>query len=370
MSPEERRPVTRPPDVEPCVPDPHDVLPRQAMPGIAADRREHYVADDTMRAVTYHRYGQPEVLRVDDVPDPTPAEDEVLIRVEAAGVNPWDWDRLTGTPIYTRLEGLRTPSVTILGADIAGTVVATGQDVVTFSVGDDVFGDISHDGWGGFAEYVAVKPDRLARKPEAMSWDVAAALPQAGVLALQGLDWRRPLEEGQRVLINGAGGGVGTLGVQIARQRGCHVTAVDASHKLQALADLGADAVIDYRSADFTRIGDRFDVVVDVISRRPARAFTRCLTDNGKAAVVGGTARALLSAAVLGWLHTAASDRDIGVVVHRPNREDTEKLARSVLVGTLHPLIDEVYPLEDVPRALTDIGAHRITGKAVIRIGS
>jgi NADPH:quinone reductase-like Zn-dependent oxidoreductase len=251
-----------------------------------------------MKAVVYTQYGQPDVLEFKDVAQPAPKDGEVLIRVYASSVNSWDWDRLRGTPLLTRLDGgLLKPRHTILGADVAGRIESTGSSVTHFLPGDEVFGDLSGCGWGGFAEYDCARESMLAVKPADLTFEEAAAVPQAAVLALQGLRKGGRIRRGRRVLINGAGGGVGTFAVQIAKALGAEVTGVDSTAKLEMLRSLGADHVIDYTREDFTRNGKRYDLILDVVAVRSIVNYRRALRRNGTYVMVGGSTTTLLQVA-------------------------------------------------------------------------
>jgi NADPH:quinone reductase-like Zn-dependent oxidoreductase len=322
-----------------------------------------------MKAVVYDRYGPPEVLRVEDVPKPAPREDEVVVEVRASSINSWDWDLLLGT-FQGRLGfmAFRKPKMKILGADIAGVVESTGAGVTRFRPGDAVFGDISGSGWGGFAEYAAVRGSVLAPKSEALGFDEAASLPQAGVLALQGLR-NGQRTAAKRVLINGAGGGVGTLAVQIATSRGAHVTGVDRAGKLPALRSLGADEVIDFEQSDFTRTGERYDVILDVSAGRSILANRRALAPAGRYVAVGGKTGSILGTLAVGPLLSMTGDRTTGVLVHRPNPDDLVALNDLVERGDVTPVIDGRYPLEQVPAALRRFGEGGVIGKLVITMG-
>lgn len=216
-----------------------------------------------MKAAVYTKYGPPEVLRIEDIPQPQPAANEVLIKVFAASVNSWDYERLTGQPfLYKMLSGFSKPRQTILGADVAGRVESVGPGVTKFAPGDEVFGDLSTGNWGAFAEFVCADEKPLTHKPQNISFEQAAALPQAAVMALQAVrDYGQTLP-GKHVLINGAGGGVGSFAIQIAKYFGANVTAVDSTAKLELMRTLGADQVIDYTKEDFTRTGNQYDVVL------------------------------------------------------------------------------------------------------------
>jgi NADPH:quinone reductase-like Zn-dependent oxidoreductase len=241
-----------------------------------------------MRAVVYDRYGGPEVLQLRKVDLPALHDDQVLVRVHATSVNSWDWDLLTRKPRWTRAGSWSKPRYRILGADIAGRVEAVGKDVDDFQRGDEVFGDVSGHGWGGFAKYVCVSPAALALKPPALSFVEAAAVPQAGILALQGLQNQGQIAAEKRVLINGAGGGVGTFAVQIAESRGAEVTGVDGAAKLDQLQSLGAEHVIDYARDDYTRMGERYDLILDCVATRSVFGFRRCLSSGDSSPSGGG----------------------------------------------------------------------------------
>jgi len=227
-----------------------------------------------MKAVVYRRYGSPNRLRLRDVEKPQPADNEVLVRVHAASVNSWDWDLLTGIAMI-RMEGPFRPKYKILGADIAGVVEAVGKDVTRFHPGEAVFGDMSESGWGGFAEYATIDADFLAAKPDELSYIEAAAIPQTGSLALQGLRDKRTISPGDQVLINGAGGGVGAFAVQIAKHMGAEVTAVVHTSKFECVRSLGADHFIDYTLEDYTGTGDRYDLILDMVAGRSMFAYAR-----------------------------------------------------------------------------------------------
>lgn len=321
-----------------------------------------------MKAIVYDTYGPPEVMRYEEIPVPKPGDDEVLVKVHASSVNSWDWDLLVGS-FQGRLGfmALTKPKMPILGADIAGVVESTGPGATRFQPGDAVYGDVSGVGWGGFAEYVAVKDTVLAPKPEALDFSVAASLPQAGVLALQGLR-KGGWGPGKRVLINGAGGGVGTLAVQMAKFDGAEVTGVDSAAKLPTIGALGADHVIDYATTDFARTGDRYDLILDVFSTRSAVAQRRALAQGGRSVVVGGSNRSIFPILVVGPLLSLTGDRRAGVLFHRPNPDDLEAVGELVAKGSVEPVIEERYPLEQVPEAMRRFGERGVVGKLVITV--
>lgn len=321
-----------------------------------------------MKAVVYERYGTPDDLELREVEEPTPADDEVLVEVRAASLNSWDWDLLRGEPWIVRVDGLFKPKRNILGCDIAGEVEAVGSGVTDLAPGDQVFGDISGCGWGGFAERVCARADLLARKSERMSFEQAAALPQAGVLALQGLYGRRPIEPGHEILLNGAGGGVGTLGLQTARADGAEVTAVDRADKLELLRSLGADHVVDYAEQDYTRTGRRYDLILDVVAHRSFFDYKRALKPGGIFAFVGGSMSLMLPILTLGPLVSLTSNKKLAVVVHRPNRGDLDRLTALFEDGVIEPVIDRVFELADTAEAFRYFGEGSFKGKIVIEV--
>jgi NADPH:quinone reductase-like Zn-dependent oxidoreductase len=322
-----------------------------------------------MKALVYREYGAPDVLALAEVERPTPKDDEVLVRVHAASVNSWDWDLLRGQPWLTRIGGWRAPKHPILGCDVAGTVEAVGRRAPTFAVGDEVFGDLSGGGWGGFAPWVCAKDGELARKPTSVTFEDAAALPQAGVLALQGLRQGEGDGRAREVLLNGAGGGVGTIALQIAKHRGARVTCVDAPDKLPMLQSLGADAVIDYTRDDFTHGDIRYDVILDVVGRAAISSLLRALAPKGAYVMVGGPMSNILRTAALGLPIRWLTGKRLGLLIHRPNRGDLETLAQLCEAGVVTPVIDRQCALSEVPQALADLGAGRVQGKLVVTLG-
>ena len=249
-----------------------------------------------MRAAVYDRYGPPEVLRVEDVPTPSPAAGQVLVRVAATSINLSDWETLRGSPAYSRIGGLRSPARRTLGSDIAGWVEAVGEGVTRFQPGDEVYGD-NLALKGGFAEYAVAAESGLAHKPAELTFAEASTIPQAGAIALQGTEGAAA---GRRVLINGAGGGSGSFAIQLAKRLGAHVTGVDNAAKLEFMRSLGADEVIDYRREDFTRSAEPYDLILDLVAHRSVFAYRRALADGGRYRCVGGSVRALLRVLTIG----------------------------------------------------------------------
>ncbi len=322
-----------------------------------------------MRAISYQQYGSPKNLKLTEVEKPSPRESEVLVRVRAASINSWDWDLLRGKPFLVRLlGGLFKPKCPILGADIAGEVVSVGRQVKDFKVGDEVFGDIAEAGFGGFAEYVAVPERLLARIPSGISFEHAAAIPQAGLLALQGLRYGNGLQRGHRLLINGAGGGVGTLALQYAKQLGATVTCVDLPEKFDLLRSLGADHMIDYTTTDYTRTGQTYDFILDVVAHRSIFEYRRALNPQGTFSMIGGAMGGglLLQMLLIGPLMAVFNKKKLGLMGYRPSRADLDLLASFCVEEKLRSIIDRSYSLENAPEAFEYFATGKVLGKVVI----
>ncbi len=317
-----------------------------------------------MKVVGYDRYGGPDVLRVLDVPVPVPGGREVLVAVAATSVNLSDWECLTGSPAYARIGGLRRPARRVLGSDIAGRVVAVGDEVTAFRPGDEVYGD-NLALKGGFAEYCVAPEAALAPKPEGLTFVDASTIPQSGVIALQGTAGAGP---GQRVCINGAGGGSGAFAIQLAARAGAHVTAVDNAGKLDFMRGLGADEVLDHTRADFTRSGP-YDLVLDLVAHRSVASYRRALAPGGTYRCVGGTARTLLRVATAGVVVGRLTGRHLGVLAVREGPEHFTPMAERCLAGEVSVHVDRTVGLEEVPEALAHVGAGRALGKVVVEVG-
>ena len=323
-----------------------------------------------MQAIVFTEYGSPDQLQLKEMAQPTPKDDEVLVKVHASSINSWDWEFLNGTPFINRLMfGLLKPkpSKQRLGADIAGTVQTVGRRVKRFQPGDEVFGDL-WDNWGGFAEFACAPETALELKPVNLTFDQAAAVPQAGVLALQGLHKARSLQPGQKVLINGAGGGVGTFAIQLAKLAGAEVTGVDAAHKLDVVRSVGADHVIDYMREDFTKTGEQYDLIVDCQNYRSIFDNRRALTPRGVYAMIGGSLRRVYPLWLLGFFGLLTRDtRKLRLVAEGPNKGLAE-LKVLLEAGKLVPVIDRTYSIDEVPEALRYFGEGRHKGKIVIMV--
>jgi NADPH:quinone reductase-like Zn-dependent oxidoreductase len=314
-----------------------------------------------MKAFVYERYGPPENLRMAEVDQPTPNDDEVLVKVLAASVNAADWHMLRGKPLFSRATlGLLRPKHQILGVDIAGQVEAVGSDVTGFQAGDQVYANLLDHGYGGFAEQVAVPVGVVASKPATLSFEEAAAVPMAATTALQGLGRHGPLQPGQRVLINGATGGVGSFAVQLAKAAGAEVTAVTSTGNLDLVRCLGADHVVDYTTTDALGGGRRYDRILDTVGNRSVRDLKRALVAGGKAAVTGFTSlRRLLGVSLRGGTDVA------GVQAHVATG-DLELLSELIEAGKLRPRIDRRYRFAEVPAAIAYLEHGHARAKVVV----
>jgi NADPH:quinone reductase-like Zn-dependent oxidoreductase len=324
----------------------------------------------TMRAFVYHEYGQPDVLELREVEKPPLTEDSVLVRVHATSVNPVDWHTLTGIPYMARLgAGLRRPKEEQLGVDFAGTVEAVGAQVTTLKPGDEVFGARN----GAFAEYVCVREDRsIVPKPANISFEEAAAVPVAAVTALQGLRDKGRIQSGQRVLVNGASGGVGTYAVQIAKSFGTVVTGVCSTHNIETARSLGADEVVDYTKEDFIERGGRYDLVLDIAGGRSWREWKRVLADDGRLVVAGGPKHNRLwgpmGNLVKTKLASVGGGRTVVPFLAKIKREDVETLRALLESGQMTSVIDRRYEFGELPEALRYLGEGHARGKVVVAV--
>ena len=321
-----------------------------------------------MKAIVFTKYGPPDVLQLKEVEKPTPKDDEVLVKVHAASVNSYDWELLSGTFFSRLFFGLLKPKIKILGVDIAGRVEAVGRNVKQFQPSDEVFGDISACGWGGFAEYVCASENALALKSASMTFEQVAAVPQATVLALQGLRDKGQIQPGQKVLINGGGGGVGTFAVQIAKSFGADVTGVDSTKKLDMMRSIGADLVIDYTQEDFTKNGQRYDLILNVAAYGSIFDYRRALSPKGIYVMTGGSVARIFQAGLLGpWISMTGSKK-MGSLMHKPNNRDLVFMNELLEAGKITPVIDRRYPLSEVAEALRYFGEGHAQGKVVITV--
>jgi NADPH:quinone reductase-like Zn-dependent oxidoreductase len=320
-----------------------------------------------MKAIVYTQYGPPEVLQLKEVARPTPKDDEVLIKVQAVSVNRSDWEGLRGKPLYARIGGLLRPRQQILGSDIAGRVEMAGRNIGRFQPGDEVFGDILPR-LGGFAEYVCARESALALKPASMTFEEAAAIPQAAVIALQGIRDKGQVQPGHKVLINGAGGGAGTFAVQLAKLYGAEVTGVDNTGKLDFMRSLGADHVVDYTQEDFTKNGKEYDLIIDIVAHESVFAYKRALRSNGSFFLAGGSVATILQVLLLRPWISMIESKKMRVLAVRPNTEDVDFMKDLIEAGKVTPAIDKTYPLSEVPKAIGYVGEGHAQGKVVVSV--
>jgi NADPH:quinone reductase-like Zn-dependent oxidoreductase len=330
-----------------------------------------------MKAVLFNKYGSIDSLELVEVDKPGPRDNEVLVKVHAASVNSWDMDILKGIPFVNRVDfGLLKPKSKIIGCDIAGQVEKVGSKVKDVQTGDEIFGDISGCGMGAFAEYVCVPENVLALKPGGMTFEEAAAVPHTGVLALQGLRDKGQIQPGHKVLINGAGGGSGTFAVQIAKYFGAEVTCVDSSSKFDMLLSIGADRLIDYRQEDFTKGGQLYDLILDVVTYRSIFDYKRVLSPMGIYVMLGGGSYArVFQGMFLGPLISMAerlsagqAGKKMGLLMHKPNKKDLNFIAALFESGKVVPVIDKHYQLSEVAEAFRYYGEDKFQGKIVITV--
>ncbi|MBK8900237.1 MAG: NAD(P)-dependent alcohol dehydrogenase [Anaerolineaceae bacterium] len=313
-----------------------------------------------MKAIIHTKYGTPDVLQLTEVAKPTPKAEDVLVKVVATAVNQADNHLLSGMMRFS--SGLFKPKHRILGSDIAGHVEAVGQNVTQFQPGDAVFGDLSGHGRGGFAEYVAAPETAVAPKPANISFAQAAAVPMTAVTALQGLRDKGEIQAGQKVLINGASGGVGTFAVQIARALGAEVTAVVSTRKMDMVRSMGADHIIDYTQEDFTQTGEQYDLIFDTVGNRSVAEYKRTLKPKGRFV----TTAFLPSLVIQGpWL-SLTEGKKMDNLMAKPNQKDLDVMRNLLETNQVIPIIDRCYPLSDVPEALRYLEEGHAKGKAII----
>ncbi|MEZ4670758.1 MAG: NAD(P)-dependent alcohol dehydrogenase [Anaerolineae bacterium] len=320
-----------------------------------------------MKAIVYTQYGSPDVLHIKEVAKPNPKDNEILIKVQAASVNRSDWECLIGKPLYARLDGLLKPGHPILGSDVAGRVEAIGKNVKQFHMGDEVFG-LTWGYKGGFAEYACLPESTTALKPTGITFEVASTIPQAAVIALQGIRDKGQVQAGQTVLINGAGGAAGMFAVQLAKLYGAEVTGVDHSGKLDFMRSLGADHVIDFTQEDFTRNGKQYDVILDVIAQRPVFDYQRALTNHGQYFCVGGSVMTFLQILLFGSRIKRTTGKQVGILAVHPNPKDMVYITELCQAGKLVPIIDKRYPLSETAAAIRYLGEGHAKGKIIITL--
>jgi NADPH:quinone reductase-like Zn-dependent oxidoreductase len=322
-----------------------------------------------MKAIVCTKYGSPDVLQLKEVEKPIPKDDEALVKVHATSLNAADFETLRGM-WSARFGGPLRPMYKILGSDLAGRVEAVGVNVKQFQPGDDVWGDLSFPyGFGTFAEYVCVSENALTLKPVSMTFEEASTYPQSAIISLQSLRDKGQIQPGQKVLINGAGGGMGTFAVQIAKYYGAEVTGVDSTRKLDMLRSIGADHVIDYTKEDYTKSGQRYDLILDVVAYRSIFDYWRALSPEGIFLIVGGSLATFLQVVLLGALISRIGGKELGLNAYEPNkREDLAFLTELFEAGRVVPVIDRRYPLSEVPEALRYLEEEPHLGKIVITV--
>jgi NADPH:quinone reductase-like Zn-dependent oxidoreductase len=323
-----------------------------------------------MKAIVYTKYGSPDVLQLKEIEKLMPSDDEVLVEVKAASVNAYDWHFLSADIFLIRLMGggLLKPKNTRLGADMAGRVEAVGRNIKQFQPGDEVFGDIGAWGNGAFAEYVSVPEKALTLKPINLSFEEAAAVPMAALTALQGLRDAGQIQPGQKVLINGASGGVGTFALQIAKWFGAEVTAVCSTRNQDQARSLGADHIIDYTKEDFTKSGQKYDLILAANGYHPLSAYKRTLTPKGIYVMAGGSIAQIFQAMLLGQVMSEKGGRKMGGLTARINQKDMALLKELLEAGKVIPVIDRRYPLSEAAEALRYLGEGHARGKVVITV--
>ncbi|OIK16176.1 alcohol dehydrogenase [Bacillus sp. MUM 116] len=320
-----------------------------------------------MKAIVYHQYGSADVLELQEVEKPIPGDNEVLVKIHASSLNYGNLVLLKGKPFLARFVfGLLKPKYSIPGGDIAGRVEAVGKNITQFQPGDDVYGDLSGCSWGGFAENVSVPEKAIALKPANLSFEEAAAVPMAGVTALQSLRDKGKIQTGQKVLINGASGGVGTFAVQIAKSFGAEVTGVCSTRNLDILQSLGADHAIDYENEDFTNKHQRYDLILGVNGSYPISAYKRVLRPNGMFVHVGGSGTQMFHAMVAGPWISVTGKKKISTFLQRANQKDLIDLKELIEAGKVQPVIDRQYKLSEIPEAFKYFAEGHAQGKVVI----
>ncbi len=323
-----------------------------------------------MKAIVYTKYGPPDVLRLQEVEKPVPRDNEVLVKVHAVSANAADWRLMRADPFIARFfSGLLRPKYTILGSDIAGRVEAAGKNVTQFKPGDEVYGSLSETGFGGFAEYACASENMVALKPANLSLEEAAAVPMAALTALQALRDKGNIRPGQKVLINGASGGVGTFAVQIAKYFGAEVTAVCSMRNVDTARSLGADRVIDYTKEDFTKSGQQYDLILAANGNRSIFEYRDALRPGGIYVMTGGSTAQMFQALLLGLWISMLGSKKMGNLAEKPNQKDLIFMKELLEAGKVAPMIDRRYSFEEIPEALRYLEQGHARGKVVITVG-
>jgi 2-desacetyl-2-hydroxyethyl bacteriochlorophyllide A dehydrogenase len=323
-----------------------------------------------MKAIVQTEYGSPDVLNLQEVDKPVVPDNGVLVQVRAASINAGDWHLMRGTPLPIRLMfgGILKPKIKTLGMDVAGRVEAVGKDVTQFQAGDEVFGDLSECGFGGFAEYACGTESALVRKPANISFEQAATIPVAALAALQGLRDCGQIKSGQKVLINGASGGVGSFAVQIAKVFGAEVTAVCSTNKMEIMKSIGADNAIDYTQTDVTKNGQQYDLILDAAAYRSVFDYAPILKADGTYVLVGGSISRLFQVLLFGSAIARIMRRQVKCLASKPNRSDLMILKDLIEAEKITPFIDRTYSLSEVPTAIRQLEQRQVRGKIAISI--
>jgi NADPH:quinone reductase-like Zn-dependent oxidoreductase len=323
-----------------------------------------------MKAIVQTEYGSPEMLILQEVNKPVVTANGVLVRIRATSVNAGDWHLMRGDPFLSRLMfgGILKPKIKILGMDIAGVVEAVGKDVTQFQVGDEVFGDLSESGFGAFAEYVCGTESALVLKPANISFEQAATVPCAALTALQGLRDCGQIKSGQKVLINGASGGVGSFGVQIAKALGAEVTAVCSTNKMEMMQTLGVDNIINYTQTDIAKNGQEYDLILDAAAYRSVFDYRSILKPEGTYVLIGGSISRIFQVLLFGSVISRIMGRKLKCLMVKPNRSDLIILKDLIEAGKIVPVIDRTYSLSEVPEAVRQLEQRQVRGKVAITI--
>lgn len=326
--------------------------------------------NETMKAIIRDQYGSTDVLRLAEINKPAVPDNGVLVRVHATSVNAGDWHLMRGTPFLIRLMfgGILKPTINILGIDVAGRVEAVGKEVTQFQPGDEVFGDLSECGFGAFAEYACATEAALVLKPSQITFEEAATVPDAALAALQGLRDCGQIQPGQKVLINGASGGVGSFAVQIAKAFGAEVTGICRTEKMDQVRSIGADHVIDYTQRDVTKGEERYDLILDAAAYRSVFDYLPLLTPEGTYVLVGGSTARFLRVMVLAPWISRISRRQVTCLASTPKQDDLLTLSELLVAGKIAPLIDQRYPLSEVPTAIRRLEQRQVIGKLSIYV--
>ncbi len=320
-----------------------------------------------MKAIVYQQYGGAEQLSLQEVEQPTPKANEILIKVHAVSLNASDMEMLTAQPAYTRMWGIFKPKHQILGSDIAGTVVSVGDAVTKFKSGDEVFGDLMYQ-WGGLANFICADENAVIQKHPNISFAEAAALPQAATVAYQCLKYKQSVKKGDEVLIVGAGGGTGTFAIQLAKIMGANVTAIDSIEKMELMKDLGADNVIDYRKVDPTKGEKKYDKIISVVSPNSVFAYRKILKPNGIYILAGGTIGRIFQTLIFGSLISLFSKKKMGILGHEQSTKDLIYLQDLLVEGKLKSVVDKKYAFENAAGAFQNLIDGTVKGKAIIDI--